>query len=128
MDAFAAEPGYDPVTGLGTPKAAADAAMLCAGPLSVSAPASLETVAGTPVTFQASAAAAHGQTVTLSATGIPNGVTFNPGHRHVLRHPRRPGPVEHDAPGEHQHAGPADLDPVDRDEARDHDPDRWPSW
>ena len=78
MEAFAAAPGYDPVTGLGTPKAAADAAMLCDGPLSVSTPASLETVAGTPVTFHASAVAAHGQAVAMSATGVPNGVTFNP--------------------------------------------------
>jgi hypothetical protein len=78
MDSFAAEPGYDPVTGLGTPKATADAAMLCAGPLSVSAPTSLETVAGTPTTFATSAVVADGQAVTLSATGVPSGVTFNP--------------------------------------------------
>jgi hypothetical protein len=78
MDTFAAQPGYDPVTGLGTPKAAADAAMLCAGPLSISAPASLQTIAGTPVTVQTSAVAAHGQPVTLSATGVPTGVTFDP--------------------------------------------------
>ena len=78
MDPFAAEPGYDPVTGLGTPKATADAAMLCAGPLSVSAPTSLETVAGTPATFATSAVDANGQAVTLSATGVPSGVTFNP--------------------------------------------------
>jgi Pro-kumamolisin, activation domain/Putative Ig domain len=78
MAAFAAQDGYDPVTGLGTPKAAADAAMLCAGPLSISAPPSLATIAGTPVTFQTSAAAAKGQPVTLSATDVPTGVTFNP--------------------------------------------------
>jgi hypothetical protein len=78
MVAFAAAPGYDPVTGLGTPKATADAAMLCAGPVSVSAPATVDTVAGTPATFPISAAAAHGQAVTLSATGVPSGVTFNP--------------------------------------------------
>ena len=78
MTAFAAQPGYDPVTGLGTPKAAADAAMLCGGPLSISAPATLDTIAGTPVSFQTSAVAAHSQPVTLSATGLPNGVTFNP--------------------------------------------------
>jgi Pro-kumamolisin, activation domain/Putative Ig domain len=92
MDSFAAEPGYDQVTGLGTPKAAADAAMLCAGALSVSAPASLQTVAGTPVTFQASAAAAHGQAVTLSATGVPSGVTFNPLTGTFSGTPNVPGP------------------------------------
>ena len=78
VPAFAAQPGYDPVTGLGTPKAVADAAMLCGGPLSISAPTSLETIAGTPVSFQTSATAAHGQPVTLSATNVPTGVAFNP--------------------------------------------------
>ena len=39
MEAFAATTGYDPVTGLGTPKAAPDASMLCAGPVSLTAPA-----------------------------------------------------------------------------------------
>jgi hypothetical protein len=92
MVAFAAQPGYDPVTGLGTPKATADAAMLCAGPLSVSAPATVETVAGTPATFQTSAVAAHGQAVTLSATGIPSGVTFNPVTGTFSGTPDVPGP------------------------------------
>jgi hypothetical protein len=92
MLAFAAMPGYDPVTGLGTPKAAADAAMLCAGPLSVSAPASLETIAGTPVTFQTSAVAADGQPVTLSATGMPTGVTFDLATGTFSGTPDVPGP------------------------------------
>jgi hypothetical protein len=91
MVAFAAMPGYDPVTGLGTPKAAADAAMLCAGPLSLTAPASLETIAGTPVTFQTSAFAADGQPVTLSATGVPTGVTFNPATGPFSGTPDAPG-------------------------------------
>jgi len=78
MDPFTASPGYDPVTGLGTPKAAGDVSMLCAGPLSVSTPASETTVADAPVTAQVVASAAHGQPVTLSATGVPSGVTFNP--------------------------------------------------
>ena len=91
MATFAAQPGYDAVTGLGTPKAAADAAMLCAGPLSISAPASIQTIAGTPVTFQTSAVAAHGQPVTLSAAGVPAGVTFNPATGTFSGTPNVPG-------------------------------------
>ena len=127
MDAFAAQPGYDPVTGLGTPKAAADAAMLCAGPLSISAPASLQTIAGTPVTFQTSAVAAHGQPVTLSATGVPTGVTFDPATGLFSGTPDVPGPWNMIVAGEHQHAGPADPDPMDRHQARDHDPSAGPA-
>ena len=74
---FAATAGYDQATGLGTPIASNLVPALCAGPISLKAPAPQTTIAGTAATLQLTASAGSG-TITYAASGLPPGLSVNP--------------------------------------------------
>jgi hypothetical protein len=74
---FGAGPGYDPATGLGTPKASALAQTLCAESLRVASPAAQTSTVGHSVRLQLRASDGAGTSVAYAASGLPAGLSLN---------------------------------------------------
>jgi subtilase family serine protease len=74
---YSAGPGYDMVTGLGTPNGAVLPAALC-DRLTVSGPGSQSGFVGTRSSVRVSATSAAGARLMFSATGLPAGLAINP--------------------------------------------------
>lgn len=74
---FAAGPGYDPVTGLGTPNATSLAAALCANTIKIDNPGAHRATVHQSVSLRLRATAASGAGLTYAATGLPPGLKLN---------------------------------------------------
>jgi hypothetical protein len=78
---FAAGPGYDMASGLGTPDGSALAAAMCNGAdvngVTIANPGARTDLAGSAVTLAIRAVDAHRETLTYAATGLPAGVTIS---------------------------------------------------
>ncbi|MGN6869930.1 MAG: putative Ig domain-containing protein, partial [Solirubrobacteraceae bacterium] len=88
---FAAGPGYDMATGLGSPNGAALASALCADSISVGNPGPRRSTLNTPVSLQIRASDTHGASVHFSATGLPVGLSMNSSSGKITGRPRRLG-------------------------------------
>jgi Pro-kumamolisin, activation domain/Putative Ig domain len=88
---YAAKPGYDPVTGLGTPNASALAGQLCANRLHLSAPASERTTVHARVSLRLHATDAPGAQLTYGASDLPPGLVLNPATGVISGRPTRAG-------------------------------------
>lgn len=74
---YAAKPGYDPVSGLGTPDAAALAPALCANTVRLSVPGSERSALHTTVSLRLHATDAAGTALTWESHGLPPGLKLN---------------------------------------------------
>lgn len=74
---FTARAGFDLATGLGTPDGGALAGWLCYRDV-VTDPGAQSTLAGTSATVRVSASSSTGTPVSLSASGLPAGLSFDP--------------------------------------------------
>jgi len=74
---YAARPGYDPVSGLGTPNAAALAPALCDNTVHLSAPGSERSALHTSVSLRLRATDAPGAALTWESEGLPPGLKLN---------------------------------------------------
>ncbi|HET8978177.1 MAG TPA: protease pro-enzyme activation domain-containing protein [Solirubrobacteraceae bacterium] len=94
---YVAKPGYDPVTGLGTPNAAALVPALCADRLHLAIPATQHSTVHTPVSLHLRASGAPGAQVSFgpldrrSCQALPPGLTLNPATGVIHGRPRRTG-------------------------------------
>jgi subtilase family serine protease len=88
---FAAAPGYDPVTGLGTPDAAGLAGALCANTIRISRPADQRTTIHTSVSLRLRAAASSGAALAYAASGLPPGLKISAGTGRIIGRPTRAG-------------------------------------
>jgi subtilase family serine protease len=88
---FAAGPGYDPVTGLGTPNAASLAAALCANTIKLDNPGAQRTTVHQSVSLRLHATASSGAGLTYAAAGLPPGVRLNSATGRISGRPTRPG-------------------------------------
>jgi subtilase family serine protease len=74
---FAAGPGYDMTTGLGTPNGAALAGTLCTDSVAVGNPGSQRTILNSSVSLQIEASDSRGSSLSYSASGLPSGLSIN---------------------------------------------------
>ena len=88
---FAAGPGYDEASGLGTPNASALAATLCGDRLRLAPVANQRSALGASVSLQLRAGDARGVVLRFHAAGLPSGLTLNPGTGRISGRPRRRG-------------------------------------
>ncbi len=101
---FAAGPGYDEATGLGSPNAAALVPALCAHSLRLVTPSTQRSAAHAVVALRLRADDVPGAGVQFSARGLPPGLALNPTTGVVTGRPRRSGTYSvtvaaHDASG-----------------------------
>jgi Pro-kumamolisin, activation domain/Putative Ig domain len=88
---YAAKPGYDPVTGLGTPNAGALVGQLCADTMHLTAPRTERSTLRAAVSVRLHASDVPGAPVGFSATGLPPGLKVNAATGVVGGHPTRIG-------------------------------------
>jgi hypothetical protein len=88
---FAAGPGYDPATGLGTPDAASLAVALCANTIKVIHPADQRTTIHASVSLRLHATASSGAPLTYAANGLPPGLQLNAATGRITGRPSRAG-------------------------------------
>jgi hypothetical protein len=88
---YAAGPGYDEATGLGTPKAAALAAGLCTNAVRLANPGARRSAARTNVSLRLRATDAQAATLDFRAAGLPPGLALNPLSGRISGQPRRAG-------------------------------------
>jgi Pro-kumamolisin, activation domain/Putative Ig domain len=88
---FAAGPGYDMATGLGSPNGSALAAAMCTDAIALANPGAQRSVIHSAVSLQIHGTDTRGASVRFSATGLPAGLTINPSSGKVIGHPRRLG-------------------------------------
>ena len=88
---FAAGPGYDEASGLGTPNATALATTLCDDSLRLAAVADQRSALGAFVSLRLRAGDARGATLRFHAPGLPSGLTLNPSTGRITGRPRRRG-------------------------------------
>jgi subtilase family serine protease len=88
---FAAGPGYDSVTGLGSPFASALAADLCAQSLTIQAPGNQRSTVHTAVSLQLRAGDPSGSALTYLARGLPPGVKLDAASGTITGSPQRTG-------------------------------------
>ncbi len=88
---FAAGPGYDEASGLGTPNAAALAPALCAGTLRVMSPGRQRSTAHAHVSLRLTSGDSPGTAVHLNAAGLPPGLSLNPVTGVIAGRPQRTG-------------------------------------
>lgn len=88
---FAAGPGYDMTTGLGSPNGSSLANELCAESISVGNPGPQRTTLNTPVRLQIRGSDTRGASVHFSATGLPVGLSIDPSSGKITGRPRRLG-------------------------------------
>ncbi len=88
---YAAAPGYDPVTGLGTPNASALVGQLCAGTVRLSAPGAERSTVRAAVSLRLRASDVPGAQVTFGAIGLPPGLRLNNATGRINGRPARTG-------------------------------------
>jgi subtilase family serine protease len=101
---YAATPGYDPVTGLGTPYAVSLVPGLCANSVQLVAPASERSTVHAAVSVRLKASDVPGTPVTYAATGLPPGLKLNSATGQITGRPSRTGSFQvkanaHDSEG-----------------------------
>jgi pro-kumamolisin-like protein/putative Ig domain-containing protein/subtilase family protein len=88
---YAAAPGYDPATGLGTPNAASLAAALCATSIRLANPGAQRATVHTPVSLRLRASATSGALLRYGAAGLPPGVRVDTATGRITGRPTRAG-------------------------------------
>jgi hypothetical protein len=88
---FAAGPGYDMATGLGSPNGSALATGLCSDAVALANPGPQHSIAGDPVSLQVTAFDTRGAPVRFGAAGLPAGLSINPSSGKIGGRPRRVG-------------------------------------
>ena len=88
---FAARPGYDEASGLGTPNATPLAASLCGGAVHLTAVRAQHSATGASVSIQLHAQDGDGGPVRFRATGLPPGVSVDAVTGRISGRPRRCG-------------------------------------
>jgi hypothetical protein len=88
---FAARPGYDEASGLGTPNATPLAASLCAGAVHLTAVRAQHSAAGASVSIQLHARDGDDGPLRFRATGLPPGVSVDSVTGRISGRPRRGG-------------------------------------
>lgn len=88
---YAAAPGYDSASGLGSPDAAALVAGLCTGTVRLANPGPQRSALHAAISLRLRAGDAPGSTLTYRATGLPPGLRLNPGSGQISGVPGRTG-------------------------------------
>jgi subtilase family serine protease len=88
---FAAGPGYDMATGLGSPNGSALAGALCTDAISLANPGAQHSTLNTAVTLQIKATDTRGSSVHFTATGLPVGLSIDASTGKITGRPRRLG-------------------------------------
>ncbi|HSC04357.1 MAG TPA: protease pro-enzyme activation domain-containing protein [Solirubrobacteraceae bacterium] len=88
---FAAGPGYDMATGLGSPNGSALTGPLCADAISLRNPGPQRSTLNTPVSLQIKGSDTRGASVHFSATGLPVGLSIHSSSGKITGRPRRLG-------------------------------------
>lgn len=88
---FAAGPGYDEASGLGTPNAGALSATLCDDSLRLATVADQRSALRAFVSLQLHAGDAHGVALRFHAAGLPSGLALDPSTGRITGRPRRRG-------------------------------------
>ncbi len=88
---FAAGPGYDPTTGLGTPNAASLAGALCASTIRFTTPSAQITTINASASLRLHATASSGASLTYAARGLPPGLKVNAATGRIAGRPTRAG-------------------------------------
>lgn len=88
---YAATPGYDPASGLGTPNAAALAASLCADTVRLASPGQQRSTVRTSVSSRIRGSDTAGTTVTYNASGLPPGLGLDTTTGLISGRPSRTG-------------------------------------
>jgi len=88
---YAAAPGYDPVSGLGTPNAATLATALCADTIKVTNPGPHNNTVHQSVSLRLHASSASGASLVYGATGLPPGLKLDVATGHITGGPTRAG-------------------------------------
>jgi subtilase family serine protease len=88
---FAAGPGYDMATGLGSPNGAALTGALCADSISLGNPGSQRSTLNTPVSLQIHGSDTRGASVHFTASGLPVGLSINSSSGKITGRPRHLG-------------------------------------
>ncbi|MGP0034284.1 MAG: protease pro-enzyme activation domain-containing protein [Solirubrobacteraceae bacterium] len=88
---FAATPGYDMATGLGSPDGSALAGSLCTDAIALGNPGAQRRVVSTPVGLQILSSDTRGHSVAYSAVSLPSGLSINSSSGKITGRPRRLG-------------------------------------
>ncbi len=88
---FAAGPGYDMATGLGSPNGSALAGGLCTDAVSLGRPGAQRSIVHSAVSLQIKAYDTRGAALHFSASGLPAGLSINTSNGKITGHPRRLG-------------------------------------
>jgi len=88
---YAAGPGYDPVSGLGTPYAASLAGALCASTIKLTNPGTQHATVHNPASLRLRATSAAGARLTFAASGLPPGLKVNSTTGRITGQPTRAG-------------------------------------
>jgi subtilase family serine protease len=88
---FAAGPGYDMATGLGSPNGTALAQALCTDAIALANPGAQRSTIQSSVSLQINADDTRGASVSYSASGLPAGLSINSSSGKITGRPRRLG-------------------------------------
>ena len=88
---FAAGPGYDMASGLGSPNGSALAGSLCTDSIALANPGTQRTVLNSSVSLQIHSSDTRGQGVSYSASGLPSGLSISSSTGKITGHPKRTG-------------------------------------
>lgn len=88
---FAAGPGYDMATGLGTPNGSSLAGALCTDAISLANPGAQRSTLHSPVSLQIKASDTRGASVHFSATGLPAGLSLGTSNGKITGRPSHLG-------------------------------------
>jgi subtilase family serine protease len=88
---YAAAPGYDPATGMGTPNAQTLAAALCANTIKLANPGAQRAVVHQSVSLRLHASAASGAALIYAASGLPPGLRIDGASGRITGRPTRAG-------------------------------------
>jgi subtilase family serine protease len=91
MGRFAAGPGYDMASGLGSPNGSALAASLCADAIALANPGAQRSVVNTAVSLQIRSSDTRGHAVSYSAAGLPAGLSISASSGKITGRPRHDG-------------------------------------
>ena len=88
---YAATPGYDPASGLGTPNATSLVASLCADTARIGNPGTKRSTIHTAVSVALHGSDTAGTSMTYGASGLPPGLKVNGASGRITGHPSRAG-------------------------------------
>jgi subtilase family serine protease len=88
---FAAGPGYDMASGLGSPNGSALATSLCTDSIALANPGAQRSVLNASVGLQMHSSDTRGEAVSYSATGLPSGLSINGSSGRITGRPRHIG-------------------------------------